>query len=78
MRFRVAIKTVKAVTGERLGRNREIKGYTNSVRYNLVYEGCLKKILNNLRLPLFNYKIYSMIIEFPGGDEMQFIRTVIK
>ena len=43
----------------------------------LVVCGCLKKLLNNLRLPLFNYAIYGKIIAFTGGDEVEFIRGLL-
>ena len=39
--------------------------------------GCLKKLLNNLRLPLFNFAIYDSIIAFSGGDEHQLIKKVL-
>lgn len=45
--------------------------------YKIVQLGCLKKIFNNLRLPLFNYTIYSKIINFQGGDEIEFIRGLL-
>jgi len=36
----------------------------------MVYNiGLLKKILNNLKLPLFNYAIYQKIIDFQGQGE---------
>ena len=43
----------------------------------LVVCGCLKKILNNLRLPLFNFGIYDRIIAFAGGDEHELIKKVL-
>jgi len=36
----------------------------------------LKKILNNLRLPLFNYAIYEKVIAFNGGEENALIFEV--
>jgi len=33
--------------------------------------------MNNLSIPLFNYKIYSRVIDFTGGEEMIFIRSLI-
>lgn len=40
--------------------------------------GCMKKILNNLRLPLFNYDIYNRVIAFSGGDEIEFVRKILQ
>lgn len=39
--------------------------------------GCLKKILNNLSHPLFNYGIYNKIRDFTGGDEMALIKGIL-
>ena len=44
----------------------------------LVACGFLKKILNNLKHPLFNYGIYNKIIAFPGGDESPLIKGILK
>lgn len=33
--------------------------------------------MNNLSLPLFNYKIYDRVIAFPGGEETPFIRSLL-
>lgn len=41
------------------------------------YVGCLKKILNNLQHPLFNYGIYGKVINFQGGDELELIKGVL-
>jgi hypothetical protein len=40
--------------------------------------GCLKKILNNLKLPLFNFGLYDRILNFAGGEERPFIRGLLK
>lgn len=40
--------------------------------------GCLKKLLNNLKLPLFNYTIYDRILNFAGGEENAFIRSILE
>ena len=41
------------------------------------YLGSLKKLLYNLKQPLFNYKIYDFIIVFPGGDEVALIKKIL-
>ena len=33
--------------------------------------------MNNLSVPLFNYKIYARVIDFSGGEEIVFIRSLI-
>jgi hypothetical protein len=44
----------------------------------MAYIGCLKKILNNLKLPLFNFKIYDQVIAYSGADEVGFIRSILR
>jgi len=44
----------------------------------MIYLGCLKKIMNNLKLPLFDYKIYDQVIAYSGGDETVFIKGILK
>ncbi len=34
--------------------------------------------MNNLKLPLFDYKIYDQIIVYSGGDETIFIKGILK
>ena len=38
----------------------------------------MKKILNNLRNPIFNYKLYAEVINYQSQDEMAFIKKVLK
>lgn len=47
------------------------------MRYGASYVGCFKKILNNLKLPLFNYRIYDKIISYNAADELAFIRQIL-
>lgn len=68
LRQRGAIKTIEANLGKALVGHRSLARHPHSLRYFPLDLGCFKKILNNLKLPLFNYKIYDKIISYNAGD----------